>query len=132
MGLTPAQEQAFLAGPGLVNQDALAGALVGFNPIETAGFTSPQAVHSQAALDAALGVTPADQVVFGGGAPAMLSQEAILDAMAAQQQFNQDFVPLLEQEQLEAYDLQRERERLEQRQEQLEQFKRDDCRFKAW
>ena len=41
-------------------------------------------------------------------------------------------MPLLEQEQLEAYDLQRERERLEQRQEQLEQFKRDDCRFKAW
>ncbi len=125
LGLTPAQEQAFLGGSELVDQDALAGALAGFNVIETAGFTSPQAAHSQAALDAALGVTVADEVGFSGGELAVRSQEDILAAMAAQQQFNQDFGPLVEQEVLETQSRQLEGERLAGRQEQLKQFERE-------
>ena len=58
-------------------------------------------MHSQAALDAALDVTAADEVAFGGGELATLNQEEIVARMAAQRQFNQDFGPVVEQELLE-------------------------------
>ena len=125
LGLTPEQRDAFLGSSELVDQDELAGTLAGFTPMQTAGFMSPEAAHSQRALDAALVVTAEDEAAFGDSRAATLSHDELLATMAAQPRFKQDFGPGIQQELQETQARQRQRERLERRQDQLEQFKRE-------